>query len=489
MTSWQSNTSLHTLQQQPPSQPAFVEETLQGRLQSLIDRSTESWTYAIFWQSTPPPSSNLLWGDGYYKGSQDEPQAPSYATTPAEQAHRKRVLRELNSLVSGSSPSDEADVTDTEWFFLVSMTQSYDPHILFSGEPLWFAGTDQLAKARCERVREAHMLGIHTVAFVPVNDGVVELGSMRVIPKNIETINRIYQSFNLPTSVIVPDNTDLWLNEEFSVENKTQLTQSQKVEFDLVKSGEILNFSNNSSGLAEHQSSSAIQFASVKPNYSESNKRSRLSSPSAMSEHSDLESGTPAATERRPRKRGRKPANGREEPLDHVEAERQRRERLNQKFYALRAVVPNVSRMDKASLLADATSYITDLQSKVKAIEEEKSKLQTQIAQLNSLRKDSKRNQVQGRESSSYGCERIVELEVKMIGGDEAMVRLHTDKWGHPVAKLMGAFMEMDLEIRSAGVSTVGDVVVQQATVGMITRVFTGEQLKAALLGLLTGRA
>ena len=46
-----------------------------------------------------------------------------------------------------------------------------------------------------------------------------------------------------------------------------------------------------------------------------------------------------------PRKRGRKPANDREGPLDHVQAERQRREKLNQRFYALRSVVPNVSKV------------------------------------------------------------------------------------------------------------------------------------------------
>ncbi len=49
-----------------------------------------------------------------------------------------------------------------------------------------------------------------------------------------------------------------------------------------------------------------------------------------------------------PRKRGRKPANDREEPLNHVQAERQRREKLNQRFYALRAVVPNVSKVLKS---------------------------------------------------------------------------------------------------------------------------------------------
>lgn len=484
-----SNSSMHAIQSQPP-QPGFAEETLQSRLQSFIDRSTDHWTYAIFWQSTPPPSSTLLWGDGYYKGSQDETQAP-FATTQAEQSHRKRVLRELNSLVSGSSPSDEDDVTDTEWFFLVSMTQSYDPHILFSGEPVWYAGSDQLAKARCERVREAHVLGIRTVAFVPVpvNAGIVELGSTHVVFKNPEIISRIYENFNIASMVTEPSMADLWLSDEFTgVENNAPFTQSQKVEFDLVKSGIILDFSNNSGSLAEHQSSSAIQFASTtNPNLGESKKRSRLSSPPTMSEHSDLESGAPAATERRPKKRGRKPANGREVALDHVEAERQRRERLNQKFYALRAVVPNVSRMDKASLLTDATSYITDLQSKIKALEARSSSLQSQVAQLNSVRKDRKRSQ--NGESGGYSRERIVELEVKMIGAEEAMVRLHSDRWGHPVARLMGAFMEMDLEIRSAGVSTVGDVVVQQATVGMTTRVFTREQLRETLLCCLTGRA
>ncbi|TQD83222.1 hypothetical protein C1H46_031224 [Malus baccata] len=48
----------------------------------------------------------------------------------AEQEYRKKILRDLNSLISGVDTSADDDtvdqeVTDTEWFFLVSMTQSF----------------------------------------------------------------------------------------------------------------------------------------------------------------------------------------------------------------------------------------------------------------------------------------------------------------------------------------------------------------------------
>lgn len=47
-----------------------------------------------------------------------------------EQEHRRKVFNELNSLISGDSVSDESsavdeEVNDTEWFFLVSMAQSF----------------------------------------------------------------------------------------------------------------------------------------------------------------------------------------------------------------------------------------------------------------------------------------------------------------------------------------------------------------------------
>ncbi|KMZ73477.1 Basic helix-loop-helix (BHLH) family transcription factor [Zostera marina] len=147
--------------------------------------------------------------------------------------------------------------------------------------------------------------------------------------------------------------------------------------------------------------------------------------PPVLSEHMDVELlnddrpavSTVVTDERRPRKRGRKPANGREEPLNHVEAERQRREKLNQRFYALRAVVPNISKMDKASLLGDAISYITELQKKLKEMESEKD------VQQNSP-----------------------DVDVQM-GNNEVIVHVSTPLETHPVSTVINVFKETQVDV------------------------------------------
>ncbi|CAD5174409.1 unnamed protein product [Musa acuminata subsp. malaccensis] len=208
----------------------------------------------------------------------------------------------------------------------------------------------------------------------------------------------------------------------------------------------------------------------------------------ADSDHSDTERsmrkmGSSLLTdpEKRPRKRGRKPANGREEPLNHVEAERQRREKLNQRFYALRSVVPNVSKMDKASLLGDATTYINELRVKLQSLESEKEGLE---AQVEALRKDRQsppaRSPHLGETTNGNGRCYGVEMEVKMLDS-EAMIRLQCQNTNHPTAMLMSALKDLNLDVYYASVSVVKDLMIQQATVKMSSREYTQEQLSSAL--------
>lgn len=232
---------------------------------------------------------------------------------------------------------------------------------------------------------------------------------------------------------------------------------------------------------------------------------------SVESEHSDVEASFKDAecshsVERKPRKRGRKPANGREEPLNHVEAERQRREKMNQRFYALRAVVPNVSKMDKASLLADATSYIKELRAKVHDLEVEKKDLLTQVdggkrETLSRTGTTEKFDRTEpsvawsvfkdqnsciaanARSTNSVACPHgRMTITVQFLQGIEAIIRVESSREKYPVATLMVALQELQLEVRHATVAIVQDMLLQTIIV-MIRNpnIMTEEQVAAAL--------
>jgi len=184
-----------------------------------------------------------------------------------------------------------------------------------------------------------------------------------------------------------------------------------------------------------------------------------------------------AVEEKRPKKRGRKPADGRDEPLNHVEAERQRREKLNQRFYALRAVVPNVSKMDKASLLGDAISYINELRSKMQTLEIDNENLQSSLHSV----KNKTVNRLSAASNATKSCPGLLDVDVRIVDRD-AMIRIQCSKKNHPAARLMSALMDLDLEVSYASLSVVKDTMVQRVTIRMNNRILTKESLTAILI-------
>ncbi|EPS57820.1 hypothetical protein M569_16997, partial [Genlisea aurea] len=561
------------------------QENLQQRLSALIDGARECWTYAIFWQNSAAdfglPPSALSWGDGYYKGEEDKEKRKT-ASSYAEQEHRKKVLRELNSLVSGqqaSSPDDDGaavdeEVTDTEWFFLISMTQTFENgsgipgQAMFASSPVWVAGPERLAEANCDRARQALGYGLRTLVCIPSSNGVVELGSTSVIFQSSDLVRKVKSLFNFNCTDDASvsgtgswgtgdgDPAALWLTDHPSssgVEAKQQMVfgnenpksmadnsiflSSRDLNFSDFRfggsiaatmkntappckpeSGEILNFGEATSTKTnlftpqpDNNNTTVSKTKKRSPQSRGSNEEGILSFTSAViapsssgipktdntggcnvesDDHSDLEASIVKGAdssrvfdpEKRPRKRGRKPANGREEPLNHVEAERQRREKLNQRFYALRAVVPNVSKMDKASLLGDAISYINELKSKLQNSEMDVDELRSQLESLKKEHNDS--DPPTGYTTASATNNVSVDIEVKIIGRD-AMIQVQCGKRNHPAAQLMTAFRELDLDVHHASVSVVNELMIQQATVKMGSKYFTQDHLRLALMSKL----
>ena len=137
-----------------------------------------------------------------------------------------------------------------------------------------------------------------------------------------------------------------------------------------------------------------------------------------------------------------------------MESERQRREKLNRRFCDLRAAVPTVSRMDKASLLADAARYIAELRARVAQLEAD-ARHHAAVARWEPASAD-------GDAGAAVGGE----LHVRKVGRDAAVVRV-TSGARHAPAWLMGALRSLELQVQHACVSRVRGVTTQDVLVNL----------------------
>lgn len=458
--------------------PHQYPDPLQRTLQFLVQTRPEWWVYAIFWKAARDHDGRLLlaWGDGHFRGNKDVEKMKKTQTLfqkpgfdqPAETNadYRKRAsfrTAQIQALEMDCFSSD-GDVTDAEWFYVVSLTRTFATgdgipgRALSSGNSVWLVGATELQMYDCERTKEAKMHGIQTLVCVPTSNGVLELGSSDLIQENWSLVQQARAllgpglDLGFKTSQPSPPTTTRLMDRSLSL---------SFADIGLIASSVEAKKEGGTTGTGQ--------------------------SSSVDSEHSDSDDAAAAAAAaevekqlRRPKKRGRKPGNGRDISLNHVEAERQRREKLNHRFYALRAVVPNVSRMDKASLLSDAVAYIKELKEKVEEL--------TQL-QKESSSKKLKRGAIhfsdQDRDSDHSGDGKLggglVEIEVKIIGS-EAMIRVQSRNSEHPAAAMMATLRDLELHVHHASVSSVNDLMLQDIVVRIPDGLQSEENLKSALL-------
>lgn len=366
---------------------------LQQGLCQIVDGS--SWNYAIFWQissSSKNGRSVLIWGDGHCRDPKAVVAGERLDVGDGKLGHgsgdrnykeeaKKKVLEKLHAFFGGSKEDGFAasldKVSDIEMMYLTSMyywfrlDSSLGPAKSFtSGRPIWVSDYRSCFDHYQSRAHLAQSARFQTVVFVPVKTGVLELGSVRTVVEEQSLVQMVKTLFGESQTVqakAIPKIFGRELSLGGSKPRSMSISFAPKIEDDA-------GFSAESHVGGGDMGAKHLYGSSSNGCRSEDNDKKLYSEINFGGLNSDQvnEELLAQVGDAKPRKRGRKPANGREEALNHVEAERQRREKLNQRFYALRAVVPNISKMDKASLLGDAISYITDLQMKVKMLETEK---------------------------------------------------------------------------------------------------------------------
>lgn len=388
-----------------------------------------------------------------------------------------------------------------------------------SSQPVWLSDLVNSGSDYCVRSFLAKSAGIQTVVLVPTDIGVVELGSTSCLPHSDESLSSIRLSFSSPPPppppppvrlpVVVANHNDDnssskifgkdlhsssgFLHQQQHRQFREKLTvrkmDDNRVPKRLDGNNNRFMFSNPITTMTtstwippeapsredfkflplQQTSSSShrllppaqmqIDFSGASSRPSDNNSDGGGGGGGGGGDWSDLVGGVDeSGGDNRPRKRGRRPANGRAEALNHVEAERQRREKLNQRFYALRSVVPNISKMDKASLLGDAVSYINELYAKLKVMEAEREKL--------------------GYSSNPLICLEPPAVNVQTAGEDVA-VTVNCSLDSHPASRIFHAFEEAKVEVINAKLEVPQDVVLH--TFVIKSEEVTKEKLISAL--------
>ncbi|CAI8589894.1 unnamed protein product [Vicia faba] len=150
----------------------------------------------------------------------------------------------------------------------------------------------------------------------------------------------------------------------------------------------------------------------------------------------------------------------------NIVSERNRRKKLNERLFALRAVVPNISKMDKASIVKDAIEYIEHLQEQEKNIEAEIMELESGIPNsINQnfdfdqelpvlLRSKKKRtDQLYDSISSTNSPIELLELRVTYMGENTVVVSMTCSKRTDTMVKLCEVFESLNLKIITANIT------------------------------------
>ncbi|CAN4108486.1 unnamed protein product [Withania somnifera] len=423
---------------------------LQQMLQYVVKSQSEWWSYAIFWQTSNDEEGNvfLAWGDGYFQGDgmANSGKGGSSSLLSQAQSERKKVIREIQALMDGNGDTslvDGCDVTDIEWFYVMSLACSFSAgdgsvlgKVLSSGDLLWITGAAQFEFFEsCERAKEAQIHGMQTLVCIPTSNGVLELGSSQLVKQNLSLVQQVENMFLCCPPMQFLEKTLCFAD---------------------------IGLEDDNNGVEKLVGNGKTQQLVVSDKLKTTAKR-----------------------------RGRKPKGAREDinmvALNHVEAERQRREKLNHRFYALRSVVPNVSRMDKASLLSDAVSYINHLKAKVDELERQlidnsnhkKPKVVTESSSAdNQSTTTSSDDQVIKANSTAVP---VPEVEVKIVGTD-AMIRVQSENVDYPSAKLMTVLQYLEMQVHHASISTVNHLVLHDVVVRVPQGLSTEDKLRTALL-------
>ncbi|KAG5604542.1 hypothetical protein H5410_026034 [Solanum commersonii] len=175
--------------------------------------------------------------------------------------------------------------------------------------------------------------------------------------------------------------------------------------------------------------------------------------------------------------------------------ERKRRNRIKDGLFTLRALVPNITKMDKVAILGDAIDYINELQEKVKLYETELNKIEAEVtnnetpemvlSDMTEMSKFTGQTNEKTQISVNTTDRTRMEVEVNQIGAREFLLKVSGSRKPGGFTRLMEAMNYLGLELVNVNCTTSGGEIVSVYIVeANVDRVLDAHKLRSSLIEL-----
>ncbi|XP_023636933.1 transcription factor MYC1 [Capsella rubella] len=376
---------------------------------ALAVRSVQ-WNYAIFWSSSLTQPGVLEWGEGCYNGDMKK-RKKSYESHYKYGLQRSKQLRKLYlSMLEGdngttvSTTHDEHnddeehncdrtsmmlspdDLSDEEWYYLVSMSYVFSPsdqclpgRASATGETIWLCNAQYAENKLFSRSLLARSASIQTVVCFPYLGGVIELGVTELISEDYSLLQHIKTCLlEIPVHHNKDDEKKMGI-----MTSEGHLMLEEKHQIPLGISDEDLHYKRTISTVLNYSvdisSRNDKTIHHPQPNLVSSDSGSsflpwkKCEQPnSGFGENqSDLQPQSQNVLRKMlynvPLMHAKRMLPSERSALNQDDPSDRRKE--NEKFSVLRTMVPTVNEVDKESILKNTIKYLQELEARVEELE------------------------------------------------------------------------------------------------------------------------
>lgn len=404
-------------------------------LRTLVE--TKPWDYCIVWQFGDDPSRYIQWIGCCCNGS------PGVCRNVKEEIDATKQHFPIlcrDTYIKHSLKTQTCEKLAKIPFYL-PLYSGIHGEVAMSAQPSWSHDP------------------IGTQVIIPVDGGLIELYRSKQVPRDQEMIETLMAQFNI-----------LSKHEQFRVEDTKTAAHSTvhpKTE----------GSPNGSNPWSENSSLVSAGSTHVSPTHS-------VGKPITLLGYAI--SGQPKANIKTRQRTGKEQYQSK-----NLVTERNRRHRIKDGLFALRSLVPKISKMDRASIVGDAIEYIKELETNVqelqdelKRLEDNDSKSHEDEVEVCKPKREYEHSPTNGDDLVSIALDRKteVQVEVHQIGAKDFLIKLVCGKKQGGFLRIMETVDSLGLQVLDANVATCNGIVLNVLKVEAKGKDVAAKSLKDSLL-------